>query len=76
MSNIDRALNSLKKSIGRLEGGIDRLVYTKEGQQRDMFSSAPVGAATRRQEPFPLENAVIAQRLDKAIQKVEELLEG
>lgn len=75
MTNINKALNSLKKSISRLEGSIDQLEFTQGEQQRDMFSAAPL-AAKKPQGAFPLENAVIAQRLDKAIQKVEELLEG
>ena len=45
--------------------------YALAGQQRDMFAETKKGA------DGPLfDTAVISQRLDKAIKKVEELLEN
>ncbi len=76
MSSIKQALSKLKSSINKLEGGVSNLQFAIAGQQRDMFGAPINKPATAQQQAFAPENAVIAQRLDKAIKKVEELLEG
>ena len=68
MSTIKDALSKLKNSVSRLEVSMHNHEYALAGQQRDMFSEAKADG--------PLfDTAVISQRLDKAIKKVEELLE-
>jgi hypothetical protein len=74
VSIIKQALNRLRHSVDSLEGGVDRIEFAMAGKQRDMFGA--VVPQKKGQAAFPLENAVIAQRLDKAIKKVEELLES
>lgn len=70
MSNIKQALSKLKNSVGRLEVSMSNLEYAMAGKQRDMFAE-PAKPANG-----PLfDTAIISQRLDKAIKKVEELLE-
>jgi hypothetical protein len=74
MSNITQAITKLNGAVGRLEASLGNLETSVSGQQRDMFG-APV-KAKKNAGGFSENNTVIAQRLDKAIKKVEELLEG
>jgi hypothetical protein len=70
VSDIKQALSRLKNSVGRLEGSMQTLELAMAGKQRDMFAEAPKAING------PLfDTTVISQRLDKAIKKVEELLE-
>ena len=72
MSNIEQALSLLQTSVGRLETTTRDLERTPKGQTRDMFAAIK----PKKNSGFSADNAVIAQRLDKAIRKVEALLEG
>ena len=72
MSSIEQALSKLNVAVGRLETSARDLERTPKGQTRDMFSTIK----PKKGGGHSMDNAVIAQRLDKAIRKVEELLEG
>ncbi len=69
MSTIKEALSKLKNSVSRLEISMHNHEYALAGQQRDMFSE------TNKNDGPLFDPAIISQRLDKAIKKVEELLE-
>lgn len=72
MSAIKHSLANLRNAVGRLEVSLHSMESAMAGQQRDMFAAAqPVKGNGKG---FPVDSAIIAQRLDKAIQKVEELL--
>ncbi len=64
MSKLEKSLNRLGESVGNLEAAIELMEETKlaiiPGQQQDMFAN---GAGQ-----------IVAKRLDKAIQNVENLL--
>lgn len=72
MSALMQALSKLDHMVGKLEGATDTLEHTLEGQQRDMFAANQAAAANGNGHVQP---AVIAERLDNAIEKVEGLLE-
>ena len=74
MSTIKQALSRLKNSVQRLEISMNNLEYSMAGQQRDMFAAPGGGKGAAK--PFHIDSALISQRLDKAIKKVEELLES
>ncbi|HRQ60854.1 MAG TPA: hypothetical protein PLO23_05000 [Alphaproteobacteria bacterium] len=67
MNGIKQALERLNGSINTLEFNVEVALAHKPGQQGDMFS----GPAPSNQN-----SAVVAQRLDKAIDAVEKLLKG
>ena len=75
MSVIMDALAKLDKAVGNLDGAIQGFEENVAGQQRDMF-----GAASNENEDdsegHTIDGAVIAQRLDQAIEKVETILNG
>ncbi len=71
MSRIQQALSKLNHAIGHLEMSAHGLERSRMGQQRDMFAQ-PIAA---KAGGFA-NSAVIAKRLDKAIKKVEELLDS
>jgi hypothetical protein len=71
VSTIKEALSKLRNSVSRLEVSMQNLEFSMAGEQRDMFS-----APAQKAGNGPLfDTSVISQRLDKAIKKVEELLE-
>jgi len=81
VSQIKQALLKLNKSIDRLEGSAGHIEQSLAGQQRDMFGAAPAAATNGSGSTHAkanghggVEGAVIAQRLDQAIDKVEKLL--
>jgi hypothetical protein len=65
VSLIDRSLYRLDMSVRKLEGSMRVVERAFAGQQRDMFSVP---------EPANNDGALIAKRLDSAIEKVEALL--
>lgn len=67
MSAIRQALAKLDGAVGKLEGSMGGLEQALAGQQRDMFGNTS-------NENAPIDAAVVAQRLDTAIEKVEGLL--
>lgn len=70
MSAVKQAMSKLDYVVAKLEGSVEGLEQTLAGQQRDMFS-APSASNGNGQHP---QGAVMAQRLDNAIEKVEQLL--
>lgn len=70
MSAIRNALESLQQSVRGLEKSVIILEKTRVGEQRDMFAQSSgegvIGAVS---------SELIAQRLDNAIEKVEQLLQ-
>ena len=75
MSAIKSALIKMNTAIDRLDGAVGGIEETLAGQQRDMFVSNNAnqngGAATNG---HAVDSAVLAQKLDSAIGKVEEIL--
>ncbi len=71
MSDIKQAISRLKSSVSRLEISMSNLECAMAGKQRDMFAE-PAKASNGHL----FDTNVISQRLDKAIKKVEELLEA
>ena len=70
MSEIKQAISNLRSEVGRLEMALHGLQTSMAGKQRDMFAEMSAKAGKN------IDNTVIAQRLDKAIKKVEELLDA
>lgn len=73
MSAIKHALNKLDSSIRRLEASMNGLEESMAGQQRDMFGQ-PASNQNKSKKNGKANGAVIAQRLDQAIQRVESIL--
>ncbi len=71
MSALRDALESLNLAILRLENTAETVEASRKGEQRDMFSS-PMANNTNA-PGFP--SALVAKRLDSAIEKVEKILE-
>lgn len=70
MPTIEQALMRLNGAVSGLETNVDRLQNALKGRQRDMFAfGGPKCAGSASPE-----NTVITRRLDRAIQKIEELL--
>ena len=64
MSAIRQALAKLDSAVGKLEGSTNTLETSIEARQQDMFGSANGSVSP----------AIVAQKLDSAIQKVESVL--
>ncbi|MCB1531313.1 MAG: hypothetical protein KDJ35_00430 [Alphaproteobacteria bacterium] len=64
MSAIRQALIKLDSAVGRLESSTNGLEASVEARQQDMFNGANGG----------VNPAIVAQKLDSAIQKVEQVL--
>lgn len=72
MSATREALSRLERAIGKLEDSVDGLDTRLSGKQRDMFAApAPSNANGRA-----LKASTIVKRLDRAIDRAEELLKG
>jgi hypothetical protein len=80
LSGIREALMNLKRAVGRLEDAAGNAESALAGRQRDMFAAAQVQQQPRATRPgtgtLSGDSTIIAERLDKAIKRVEELLEG
>ncbi len=70
MSAIKQALSRLDGSLGKLEYSMEGIEHVLAGEQRDMFSVPGVS----NENLVGAQSTVVAQRLDKAIEKVEALL--
>jgi len=70
VSAIKQALSRLDSSLGKLEYSMEGMEHLLAGEQRDMFSVSEVG----NENLIGVQSAVVAQRLDQAIEKVEALL--
>jgi hypothetical protein len=77
VSAVRQAIQNLEAAIGRLETGLEEAATTLKGQQRDMFPSSP-SSPPLSEAPFnpPADTALMAQKIDSAINKVEALLRG
>ncbi len=77
MLTVKQALAKLNSAVGKLESSAHSVETALAGKQRDMFV-APAAAATppKNGNGSTPDNAIITQRLDSAIKKVEELLGG
>lgn len=71
MSAIQQALHRLDASLQRLEGTVSTVETNMQGQQRDMFGGPPAPPSNENRQ---IDVSVVAQRLDIAIEKVEEIL--
>ena len=77
MSTVKQALSKLGSAVSKLETSMDHLEGALAGRQRDMFAVPPPAVEpAKTNNNFAADNAMIAQRLDSAIKRVEELLEG
>jgi hypothetical protein len=72
MSALERALIRLDSSIAKLDDAAQNVTATLRGKQRDLFGT---GSAKSADAPQNIAQAnVIARRLDRAIEKVEQIL--
>lgn len=72
MNAIKEALERLNASINTLEFNADVSTSKRQEPQGDMFTAVPPAAPP----PSNQNSAVVAQRLDNAIEAVEKLLKG
>lgn len=70
MSLIEKALYRMEQAVGSLEGSMTFLESSLAGKQRDMFAAAQASG----QQGGKVQSGVIARRLDRAIERVEQLL--
>ncbi len=74
MSAIKHALARLDDAVGKLDGATHGFEQIMAGQQRDMFGAPSNENAGDDANGHTIDGAVIAQRLDQAIEKVETIL--
>ena len=72
MNAIKQALERLNAALNVLEFNVDVSLANKPGHQGDMFD----GGASAQPAASNQNNALIAERLDNAIETVEKLLKG
>ena len=70
MSALKQALNKLNGSLNNLESSVAGLENNLTGSQRDMFGHPPAS----NENSTALDAALDAQRLDIAIERVEQVL--
>ena len=71
MSAIRQALEKLNGSLQNLESSVTGLENNLAGEQRDMFGHPP---ASNENTNGAIDAALVAQRLDIAIERVEQVL--
>ncbi len=73
---IKNAVRNLGQSVGNLEGSLGSLEEALAGQQRDMFGGPANsnGSGNGVVNGNGAQAAIVAKRLDHAIEKVEQLL--
>ena len=74
MSAIQAALEKLDSAIIRAEAAAGGVEVALQGQQRDMFGAPEVSTSAANGESY-IDGAVVAQKLDSTIKKMEQLLE-
>lgn len=72
MSAIKQALARLEGVVGGLEGSVLSFERAHAGEQRDMFAAPP---PVNKGALPDLDPAILAERLDRAIEQVEDMLE-
>ena len=70
MSALRQAIENLEDAVGKMENSVLSVEGSLTGEQRDMFSAPARKVAVAAS----LQGAVMAKRLDQAIEKVEQLL--
>ncbi len=70
MSVLRQAIENLEDAVGRLEGSVLSFEKDMTGEQHDMFTAPAKKVAAAAS----VQGAIIARRLDSAIEKVEQLL--
>ena len=70
MSALKQALNKLNGSLNNLESSVAGLENNLTGSQRDMFGHPPAS----NENSTAIDAALVAQRLDIAIERVEQVL--
>lgn len=70
MSALKQALNKLNGSLNNLESSVAGLENNLAGSQRDMFGHPPAS----NENNTAIDAALVAQRLDIAIERVEQVL--
>ena len=71
MSEVARALSNLSQIVGQLEGSVYELETSMSGQQRDMFGEKVANSNAQTN----IDTELVAQKLDLAIEKIEDVLE-
>ena len=75
MSALQQAIEKLNGSLDNLETSVGSLEQTLAGEQRDMFGvPSPVNENTTEPNGQAIDAALVAQRLDIAIERVEQVL--
>ncbi len=70
MSALQQALEKLNGSLNNLETSVTGLESNLAGAQRDMFGHPPAS----NENDTAIDTALVAQRLDVAIERVEQVL--
>jgi len=70
MSALLQALENLNGSLNNLESSVTGLEHNLAGEQRDMFGHPPAS----NENDTAIDAAMVAQRLDIAIERVEQVL--
>jgi len=75
MSALQQALEKLNGSLDNLESSVGSLEVTLAGEQRDMFGvPTPSNENDTNTNGAAIDAALVAQRLDIAIERVEQVL--
>jgi hypothetical protein len=74
VSAIKHALARLDSAISKLEGAAESYESSLTGAQRDMFVAPAKPNGMKKQNGHDLDSALMARRLDQAIEKVEAIL--
>ena len=75
MSAILQAIEKLNGSLDNLETSVSSLETNLAGEQRDMFGHPPASNEnTTEANGAAIDTALVAQRLDIAIERVEQVL--
>jgi len=70
---LKQALEKLNGSLNNLENSVGSLEHTLAGEQRDMFG-VPSASNENDTDATAIDAALVAQRLDIAIERVEQVL--
>ena len=75
MSAIQQALIKLDTAVAKAENAARNMDITLQGKQRDMFASPALAPSPNHEESY-IDGAVVADKLNSTIQKMEKLLES
>jgi len=74
VSVLEQALRKLDQAVAKAEKAAGHVETSLAGQQRDMFGH-PTGAAAANSSESYIDGAVVADKLNSTIKKMETLLE-